>query len=226
MTTAGIQVVNDAGTLLFDQDYVNVALRTKGTFTIGSLGYTTIQIANAKVPMIAVRLAGGFSAYQWFSSNGTTLNFMVRGPVGAVVTYWYFDEPTAPANYGLVVYRANGTVAFDATKQYARVQDVIAGSSLTNNVGTHYYPTGRTYAVIVGKVGMYTDVVTITTGVSPNYKYKRETTNKATVVTLNGATVDISVSTEVVTDPDAGPGVFYTNDSSSWNLILLDVTGF
>lgn len=224
--TAGIQIFNDSGTVQFDQDYTNLALKTKGTFTIGSPGYTTVQVANCKTPLVAVILAGSFAVFQWFSADGTTLNFSVSGTVGAAVTYYVFDQPGAPANYGLVVYRADGSVAFDATKQYARIVGVLAGTSFTDNAGTYSYPAGRTYALIVGKPGRYTEVVTNTVGTFPNLKYNRDTTEKGSRFTLNGTQVTISSISETTTDYDVGPGVFYINDSSSWSVIVADVTGF
>lgn len=220
--TAGIQLFNDGGSVIFDQDYTNVSLKTKGTVTIGAGGYTTVQVANCIMPVVALKFSGVGATYQWYSSNGTTLNIMMVGTIGASVTYYVFDQPGAPANYGLVIYRADGSVAFDATKQYARVADVWAGANFITNTGTRVYTSGRTYAVVFGKMGHWHNGYNVISGTHHVWHDDYQDTQ----VSMSSNQVTVGSVTHSELDPDGSQSPAYVQSSESWSIMVLDVTGY
>lgn len=152
---AGLQIFNTSGTILIDEHYHNLCVVKKATHTLTGTPlvttfYTGTQVQNSvdtgltltNRAIVAVRCSSVVHAY--VSGN----NVVFVGAPGAVITYYVFDKPPAStATYGLVVYTATGEVAFDATRQYARVSGVRSGSTVAAWAGAVSYPAGRTYAV-------------------------------------------------------------------------------
>lgn len=223
--TAGVAVYNDSGTLLFDENCQNLAVFAAGTGTISSLGYiNSFQVANCKYPLLAIKANGRAWGTTTFAADGTTVNVFISGDPGVQVTWYLFDRTVTASNYGLVVYRADGSIAFDAAQKNARVVDVWTGDFNTG-LGTRTYPGGRSYAICWLKLGYlykkYSKFIS-----TNNYQTQFEETF-SNIQSWNGTSLTVNSVFTVTNDVTTGvPVTPITNDSSAWAIAVLDVTGY
>lgn len=133
--TAGLEILNDAGSIIIDAEFFNYALRDKRAIAItsppGVFFHHTIDVVGEN-PLVALycedtdwyvgvtnaSLSGGTWSYRItaFQANlgGTPppLNFEV----------FIFDKPgPVTGTFGLAVYNANGEPTFDSNQKYMRV---------------------------------------------------------------------------------------------------------
>ncbi len=142
MTTAGLQVFNDNGSILIDQNYVNLALRGKGTVAIGTnaanggyLGTELFGITLGQPPLIAIRSSGfvsiadvGLDRFSYHLAKGVE-----------TFDYWFFGPPpVSTARYGLQVFDDSGKLVFDSNLGYVRMMQFIN----TQNTGMIYPDSG------------------------------------------------------------------------------------
>lgn len=76
----------------------------------------------------------GFSGGS-FSSESARRNFWNSVCQGMKIYIFSTEPPANAANYGLVIYKENGSVLFDATRKYMRVLDCVnvTGTEVANN---------------------------------------------------------------------------------------------
>lgn len=239
MATAGVQVVNQFGTLLFDENYSNICLRYKGNAQVdwnGAVNPGPNFPYQGVYPLFA--LTGNHTyraANSYINSDGTVHGYgtIENGTPGVWrnIDYYEFDVPSGVSNSGIVVYKANGQVAFDAMKQYLRVVDVRSGTAGPNGVtggGTFTYPSGRKYAICIIK-GSYTDHEFTTTGTDDMGRHVFGTVTEYWQSTFQLTNNQLVIGQMYYEDPfdDNGlKGVSHWNRSPQWSVAIIDVTGY
>lgn len=171
---AGLQVINEYGTIQIDQDYINLCLSAKGTMTTSNDGLVhpqpmevaTISV-NGSNPLLALRGPTGKRLnVERVSVSGNIFTFRVKSQSSSSFTfsYWVFDKAewamSGNLGVGLQVFKGNGEVAFDSGSRPLRIVDVVdfgqPTSTIPNTTGTFTQeasigvPGGRTFATIQG----------------------------------------------------------------------------
>jgi hypothetical protein len=156
---AGIQIINDHGTILIDDKSPCLQLRAKYTLNVRSgaaPGIDNISIPNVQAPLFAIRphVAGKrvYIANVAATATPTTKLLQLRQTLGVGwdesssvnVDIYHFDKPLPPtSNTGLQVFDAAGNCTFDAMGKTAVVVGV-ADAPVAPIVVTP--PSGRVYA--------------------------------------------------------------------------------
>lgn len=147
--------------------------------------------------------------------------------IGAGGATYYFGAPVPrPANgdAALVVYKSDGSIAFDSRNKPCRVVAILSGTIglSPTGTGTVTYPAGRSYAVIRLRNAGYSQP--IGTGTPGNMIWKWD------YYWLNVSVVgnQVTVSQTVEHDPESfGPGPLPpARGNPNWRLAVIDVTGY
>lgn len=148
---AGIEIINDYGTVLIDSTYTNMSLLQSGIAT----SYESSIDAEVSVGIASLPVGAGpgqYLAIHCTQMAGLWAGNYAYAPVGAQVHWYLFGPPpnSTSANVGLAIYKGTGDLAFHSALKYARVRD-----SFTQTSGnfTKTYDTGRKYAVIWARRG-------------------------------------------------------------------------
>ena len=163
----GFQVFNDSNIIQIDQDYRNMSfIRSFYVSTNAAWwgGYRsgTFTVASVEFPCLAFR-----SSYRtWVflesrSGNSWTFRFVAR--VGGDITmsvYQFGEVPPSGSNYGLQVFRSDGSLAFDSNQNYFKVRGQLSGIIGQANGGpipgdgsTYSWETGVPVAVMPSFIG-------------------------------------------------------------------------
>lgn len=148
---AGIEIRNASGTILVDENYFNLVLRTKSTIGFSSSnGYSSfaqISVSSASFPVIAWECASLVAMTHFTKSGSTyTFHFACQGGNGTSCTFYVFGEPSLTENYGKAgfeVFNAAGQRVFHSGAKPARVEAFVAASSAQTPIS---YLAGRRYA--------------------------------------------------------------------------------
>lgn len=152
---AGMEIFNDAGTLLLDHNFTNIVLLDKGTVT------TALDTATQEVPvyLAALPVSSGSGNRIAIRCTDTYAGICVVGYQLAVCTdvpatvEWFLFGPTPPASqtlgYGLQVYSSAGKLTFDSGNKHARHAGVISSSDVTGAIGG--LDPARKYAAVPGQ---------------------------------------------------------------------------
>lgn len=145
---AGFLVVNNAGSVLIDENYANLAMRVKGSgSTSGSPSQLAVALSGLQSPMVAWA-STTFTAMRYMASDLSQMIFRRDGTGATNIDWFVFDQPTVTGTQGLQIYNAAGVLVFDSGNKYARVVDIFGGAAEADWVPTRTYPAGRTYAVV------------------------------------------------------------------------------
>jgi hypothetical protein len=143
---AGIQILNDFGTVQIDDTSPVLALREKVSVPMALTGvsnyyFGSISLSNYINPMVAVRCDQlCYLQSVNFSTNPATVHFRTNVP--ATVTAYCFDRIGAlSGGLGFAVWNAAGQIMFEAASKPAIV---VATGANTMNVAV---PAGRQHAV-------------------------------------------------------------------------------
>ncbi len=155
MTTGGLQVINDSGTIQIDQNYYNFMLYSKSTATTTLINTgtstviygTTITVPTTKNPQIFFGVNSAYLSVGHRTVSGGSTSFQVYSNVATTFTYYVFvTDPAqvADSGYGLQVFREDGSLVFDARNRFLRFENVfqIAFGSTSFPLS----PAGKTYA--------------------------------------------------------------------------------
>jgi hypothetical protein len=230
--TTGFRTKNASGTLQIDQNYENLALRAKGTFTPGTpwnnskwrLGSFTVT---GNTPVIAWRASGPATLVS-VSVSGTsvTYQFLIAAASGSI-DWWLFDKPTyvamATAPGIRIKNPSTGVVVFDSRMKYMRVVGVISGdyASLVAPAAASY---AGTPAVVVGNVAyQYVSNIVSQAGQPP---YPWVDFIFYPMASFSGQ--QITWSTQQSDAINHIPSETKTNASQqdSYNYLVIDVTGY
>lgn len=153
-----IEVINDHGTVLIDDNYSNATLVTKGQITLqptpaGTTNYyVEINWTSAQPVMLALELTGAQVQHLFTNRSGNNWNFVIHfngDQRGAVVPYYIFTIPSAIPNAGGMVqlFNAAGQIVFDSNLKYMRVHGFFP-TTLNNSTVECGMAAGRVYAVV------------------------------------------------------------------------------
>ncbi len=122
---AGLTVYGDHGFVQITDSYSNLAFRQKGGVSLGSNGRGSYSF-NATRPMVCVQSSSPVALLS-SSNNGTAWTLAFNGSPGASLTVFVFDEPVPiGSNFGLQVFKADGTLAFDSNMNYMKIVGVVS----------------------------------------------------------------------------------------------------
>lgn len=125
----------------------------------------------------------------------------------------------------LIVYTADGSVAFDSRQQTARYLDQKSGNvgPVPNGMGTYTYPAGRKYAVMVLENANYS--FPVMTGGSPGAYYWKWRFNTLKV-SVAGNQITIAQTAETDPEPFGPAGLPSARGKQNFRIAILDVTGY
>ena len=117
--SAGLQIVNNNGVVIIDENYPCLTLRTKGTMTASLQGgaYIASFTTAADLPVVAFYSAGGPCTIRSRINSGGNWTFTVV-TTGTYTIEWYlFDRPqyAAGTNVGLQVFDASGVLVYTSS---------------------------------------------------------------------------------------------------------------
>jgi len=154
---AGLQIFNDDGAVIIDENYFNLVLRQKvegntiaTEYVTGTGSKITLNYNGPSYPLIAWQCAEEIMM-QGFTRSGTNFDFTMRcaGTAGTAYTLFVFGEPDPIAdygNFGLEVFNAAGQRVYHSGAKPARIVDfrsVSGGIAARTNIA---YTAGRQYA--------------------------------------------------------------------------------
>lgn len=132
----GFKCYSDGGTVQISEDYLCYAMTAKGSLTLTldptphpNPVYQGSVTVTGTAPIIAIR-AEQPCCVVGISNSGSTWTFNLRGGVVTTpVDYYVFDEaanaPESSDNFGLKVWRADGSLAFHSSTKVLRAVDFI-----------------------------------------------------------------------------------------------------
>jgi hypothetical protein len=178
----GLFAKGDSGAVQIDENYHNLSLIQKSTVATtanlpGSstgISYYDLIVPNCVAPVLALTCALA-ATYLISDISGSTYTFriLVGNPdraantAGTAVTYYLFDAPLAGGSgFGLKVFKADGSIAFNSNYPPMRVVDFWPNYMTASGAhpDTTYAP--GTYAWIVARGGGRAVVATIGVGVN------------------------------------------------------------
>jgi hypothetical protein len=154
----GIMVRGEAGNLQVDESGSYSFFKQKGTVTTtvpfgtanqgGKVNtYGDIVVTGCNSPILAIR-SNVCCSYSLISTSGSTWTYRVyalgaagQNTTGSVITYYVFDihPPASSSQYGLRVYRPDGSIAFDSDHRVMSVKDFRIFGNANNAAETWAY---------------------------------------------------------------------------------------
>lgn len=222
--SAGFSFLSDYGTSLIDQDYSMLEFRGKYTLALTPDGVVTtpgyvgevLAIGASDYPVALVGKSGNTWSFR-------TASMSVADQPSQTVTVYLFalpDQVSPVGTAGLMVYRADGAVAYNSLKRYMRVVDVATGSNSTLSVSA---VAGDYAALVCGSPA---------SGLFVQYRYEdsvyfREIYQLAPSVkaSVSGAALSMGIGRLIGSRPgwsgSAGPIIRASGGAS---LVLIDVS--
>lgn len=114
----GLNVSGDSGVIQVDDSYTNLALKQSGSIWVpAGLSGASFTVYGVNNPLLFVRTSGA-AVYVQSDNNppNPTYTFKSGEATAAGTVYWYlFDDSSIPVSsgWGLSVYRADGSVAYN-----------------------------------------------------------------------------------------------------------------
>ena len=224
----GLEIINDAGTILIDSKDPSLSLHSKVTLSATNRRITH-TFNNVEFPTLALRSTAGWVCVISETRSGNSITY-VLGTFGNTqsVTLYLFDRPTlSPANFGFQVFDEQGRLTFDAARQPGRVV------ALKDGNGVWYGTSGVDYAAIVTRsiFGWYSANPDYNdNGVQSMWVQRWDEFDVRTAIQMVGANIEVygrehtiryQVQPELATH---GVPVDYT--MGLHQIVVLDVTGF
>lgn len=137
-----LEIINEATTMLIDDEHVDLAMLDSGSATIPGGGAAIGDTFSGGSSYATI----AFASEQYLRAECDSDSWVLSKPYGdasAVDVDWLvFDKPAAGnPGFGLQAFDATGAPVFDSFHQYMRVVDVIT------TYGAHTLPAGPTYAI-------------------------------------------------------------------------------
>lgn len=159
--SAGLQIINDSGVVIIDENYPNLVLSSKGTVTTtgtyyaGGSGYAAFTIysssftVSATTPMVALYCSAGPVSGSCAYANGVWTVTIYSAFTARTVEWYLFDKPqtVGGSGVGLQVFDASGVCVFTSSSSSCTILDyyqllqttVVAnggiGSTIARSVG-------------------------------------------------------------------------------------------
>jgi hypothetical protein len=198
--TAGFQSFNDGNTVQIDQDYAGFALRQKGSVNMiydtdphpNPMRIGSVTVTGAQNPIVAFNGPAAIAMHGVQVSGSTrTFQFRAQSSSDFTMNYWVFDNAAVGqginTGFGLQVFKADGTLAWDSNMKTLRVVDVInitppTDTQFLNSGGLGMFgytesipvPAGRVYAAVQGTfyfAGTQIDARRTPGNVPPGFKF-------------------------------------------------------
>jgi hypothetical protein len=235
---AMIEVINDAGTVLIDDNYSNACLAAKGAVTLTTLPMgnnsacyrTEITFVSAQLPMLALELNGIQVIHSFTTLSGNTWTFTLVHPkayAGSVLNYYIFSIPSLVANAGGLVqlFNAAGQLVFDSNLKYMRVFNFYATTLANATLATNLTP-GRVFAAVTVMACSYRMHIQnpIQSGLGPPYMYIDAST--MSVLFRSGNSLVTQNYTTDNNNGDTDRPDWYTESVDNGRVMLIDVTNY
>lgn len=152
---AGLQVINDSGTIQIDSEWQNYALFSVNTIFSdnnqwGETAYAgVVHTSSIGEDLVFASCGSAFFPVCIVQVNGVRQYKVGTGSaVGIPVTFFTFRrQPPRSSTYGLQVFDGNGQLAFDALDKRCRIAGTIPSNQLAS-IGTYAFRANRQYAVL------------------------------------------------------------------------------
>lgn len=149
--TTGLEVINDFNTIVIDSNYSNFMLSETGVVTTtarrvgtGLVVYIGNITTSAINPQVFFRNTNGAFVAILQATYGSTSSFTVQSSAPGTFTYHVFGTniPPASRNFGLQVFKEDGSLAFDSGSKLLRYETVIqmSGDSWVVDIRTYPLP--------------------------------------------------------------------------------------
>lgn len=135
----GFSAQNQSGYVQIDQDYSNYTVVTTGTLSVaGSEAGSAVSFTDrGSAPLVFAKTASNVYVALKDVTN-TSATFQTYDTAGnyaaATISYmlcWPASTGSAPTGHGLCIYTPSGSVAFDSSRNYPRVVNVLTAGALT-----------------------------------------------------------------------------------------------
>ena len=220
--TAGIEIINDHGTVLIDDISPALALREKRTFTASPVSDGLLTLTGYELPAVAFMSDSTFWVERVTRSGGS-VTYRVRSGLIAetrTVTAYCFDR-AQPSNSdaGLMIYDSTGRLCFDSNLKTGRV---------VSNTFPFTQEVGREYAVLLSS---RSGVRWQSTGEIDGQEELWDSYEQRAAVTILGNDIWFSPASERVPTsswhPIASPPQDWESmPVSAVTALVLDVTGY
>jgi hypothetical protein len=223
---AGLEIINDSGTIQITESRANPVLIQKGTITTVTNTFSGAPSATSMAtfsftrpntstyPMLAIRPTGltGLVGIGPPTSLTWTWTFLSAQAVGTTIEYWLFDfKPTLTSSKLFEIYDSAGTLAFSLAEKPMRIRTVLSGSSPPVTAQTTTLDTGRVYAGMLVRW-------------SERLLYRSLPNNTTqSIMSIAGATDGIQVGSFLIATlaGDATPTQF-----GAYQVVVMDVTNY
>lgn len=224
-----IEVLNDSGSVLIDDEYSNLVLATKGTVSFsGNVATIDYSSADGAMPLLAIRSSFYVALFSIARPSSSIYRFTLYKATdepGASVDYFLFHLPHAVQSAGGIVqlFNAQGRLVFDSNLKYFRMAMI---DQITDMAGRSWaLPSGRSYAVCA-PCPVYSSVnAPVGPQPPPNVPYLALATAYGYRVANNliqGGQVTVFASSSICPNGQCGWQYFNLNAS----MMVVDVTGF
>lgn len=236
---AGFSAYTDTGYIQITEAYSNLTFKQKitvstpgGTGLGGTAVNGTFTVSSVNSPVLAFRTTGYVTLDQ-VTVSGSNWTYRILH-TGTSVDVYVFDYPNyaqSPGSFGLQVFKADGSLAFDSTMKYARIDLVQAPAGPfptwngvwppnTNQTASVTANSGRTYAVALSYIR--SGSIIVASGGTDQYQILVDG------VSINGATASMAMMRTAGSywvDQGSGPGWDYYRQSAPPPILFFDVTG-
>ncbi|MFJ2981183.1 MULTISPECIES: hypothetical protein [unclassified Pseudomonas] len=152
---AGITVYNPGSTVQVDDNYKNLAVKSRFTRTSveGSpyvRSFIRVQFASP-FPFIAVTCASPITlvSSSRVSATSWAFDFVLDAPIGTPATFYTFGDPGTGGTLGLQLFNGATQMTFNSNEVYANIIDSLAAADYLSLVGTRSYSSSQ-LAVVFG----------------------------------------------------------------------------
>jgi hypothetical protein len=232
-----VEIINNAGTVLIDDNYSNACLSARGSLTLGSTFagngncyVTTLTITSAQLPMLALELSDVPLSHFYTQVSNTTWTFTIFHPknyAGRVINYYVFSIPSLVGNAGgqLQLFNAAGQLVFDSNLKYMRVFKFYA-TTLNNATIASDLTAGRVFAAVSVIACSYRMHQRNPSDPGTTAPYMYIDASNLILLTRSGNSL---VSQNYTTDNSSGYSDdqnYYTESVNNGRVLLIDVTNY
>lgn len=233
-----IQILNNADTVLIDDNYSNACVALRGSVmlvpgpdsTAGlAADYIDITYTSSITPMLGLEMTDIKAACIHTTRSGNSWTFRIyfhKDYYNRALNYLIFTIPSAVQSGGGIVqlFDETGTLVFDSNLRYLRISGFYTTPSTTATVASDL-STARTYAAINVVPYYYRQHIRRDPSI-PGPPYQFIDANAVTLYSRSGSSLSSTLVTtyQRVNNSDLPGG--YIDDVKNGRLMLVDVTGY
>jgi hypothetical protein len=230
--TLGFRTRNAGGGIQIDQNFRNLALRSKGTLVPGTswnagkwrLGTITVT---GNSPVLAWRSASPAAMVQ-ATRTGTSITYtFIIAATGGSIDWYLFDEPVYGVAAGTLGMRirnpTTGVVVFDSRMKYMRIVGTINGD-FSQTVPPAAGAYAGTPAIVTGNAPYLYFSNTVGQATPPPYPWIDQVTYPMAAIT-GGNIAWTKQQSDAVNHP-ASQTFQVGGQQNAYNYLVIDVTGF